>query len=152
KEGFFIKTQFAQPARSKRERHASFKLLEDGSLEGTIRYTFTGHIARLEKERYDDMTAAQQEEDWKESLRSRLSTAEMSGFTMKSIADPVKPVEVNLNITVPGYATRTGKRILFQPAFFQHNIGRRFTENTRKYDLFFHYGWAEDDEVEIDLP
>ena len=55
-------------------------------------------------------------------------------------------------ITVPAYATRTGKRILLQPAFFQRNQSPRFTESKRKWDLYFDYGWAEDDEVVIDLP
>jgi hypothetical protein len=39
-----------------------------------------------------------------------------------------------------------------QPAFFQRNDGPRFTENSRKWDIYFHYGWAEDDEVTIELP
>jgi hypothetical protein len=55
-------------------------------------------------------------------------------------------------VVIPGYATRTGKRILLQPAFFQHNQSPRFSETTRKYDLYFEYGWSEDDEVTIELP
>jgi hypothetical protein len=55
-------------------------------------------------------------------------------------------------VTVPGYATRTGKRILLPPAFFQRNIGPRFTESNRKWDIYFDYGWSEDDEVTIDIP
>ena len=98
------------------------------------------------------MTPAQQEEDWKESLRGRLSTAEMSAFEIKNIADPAKPVIIQHKVNIPGYATRTGRRILLQPAFFQRNIAPRFTESSRKWDLYFHYGWAEDDEVTIDLP
>jgi hypothetical protein len=59
---------------------------------------------------------------------------------------------VQHKLTVPGYATRTGKRLLLQPAFFQHNQPPRFTDGKRKWDLYFDYGWTEDDEVIIDLP
>jgi hypothetical protein len=59
---------------------------------------------------------------------------------------------VRHKITVPGYATRTGKRILLQPAFFQRNVAPRFTDSKRKFDVYFDYGWSEDDEVTIDLP
>jgi hypothetical protein len=152
KDGFFAITQYLQPARSRRDRRASFKLLEDGSLEGTVTYTYSGHVARLQKERYEQMSPAQQEEDWKKSLEARLSTAEISDLEMRDITDPVKPVVVRHKVNVPGYATRTGRRILLQPAFFQRNLGPRFTESTRKWDVYFDYGWSEEDEVSIDLP
>ncbi len=152
KEGFFATTQCLPPARSRSDRRASFELREDGSLEGTLTLTYTGHPARLQKVYYDDMTAAQQEEDWKKSVQARLSTAELSDFRIQDIADPAKPVVIQHKITVPGFATRTSRRILFQPAFFQRNLPRRFTETTRKWDLYFHYGWSEDDNVTITLP
>lgn len=152
KEGFFVNTPYSEPARSTRQRRATLKLMPNGALEGTVRYTYSGHAGRFEKSYFEDMTPAQQEEDWKKSLQSRLSTAEMTDFAMKDAADPMKPIVVEHNLTVPGYATRTGKRILFQPAFFQRNLGPRFTESKRKWDLYFNYGWAEDDEVVIDLP
>jgi hypothetical protein len=152
KDGFFATTQYLQPARSRRDRRAVFKLLEDGSLEGTVTYTYSGHVARLQKERYEQMSPAQQEEDWKKSLEARLSTAEISDLEMRDITDPVKPVVVRHKVSVPGYATRTGRRILLQPAFFQRNLGPRFTESTRKWDVYFDYGWSEEDEVSIDLP
>jgi hypothetical protein len=152
KEGFWALTQHLEPSRSLRQRRAWFKLLENGTLEGKVQCTYTGHAARSEKGQYAEMTAAQQEEDWRKTLQERLSTAEISGFAMTDISDPFKPAVVTHQVTVPGYATRTGKRILLQPAFFQRNIGPRFTESRRKWELYFHYGWSEDDEVTIELP
>ena len=152
KDGFFATTQYLQPARSRRDRRASFKLLEDGSLDGTVTYTYTGHVGRLQKELYKEMSPAQQEEDWKKSLQARLNTAEISDLEIRDISDPVKPMVVKHKLTVPGYATRTGRRILPQPAFFQRNAAPRFTESSRKWDVYFDYGWSEEDEVTIDLP
>lgn len=152
KEGFFADTQYSDPQRSKRLRKGTFKLLDDGTLEGSVEFTYTGHIATRQKREWQDMTPVQQEEDWKESIQNRLSTAEIADFSVKNAADPTEPVLVSHKLTVPGYATRTGRRILFQPAFFQRNIGPRFSESQRKWPLYFDYGWAEDDEVTIDLP
>jgi hypothetical protein len=81
-----------------------------------------------------------------------LSTAEISAFEIKDVSDPEKPMVVRHNIKVPGYATVTGKRIFLTPAFFQRNVAPRFTGSKRKWDLYFDYGWAEDDEVTISLP
>jgi uncharacterized protein DUF3857 len=152
KEGFWNPTQHLEPERSLRRRRATFKLLDNGTIEGNVEYSYTGHVGRIEKTRYAEMTPEQREEDWKKSLQARLSTAELSVFEMKEADDPVKPMTVKHDVSIPGYATRTGKRILLQPAFFERNIGPRFTEAKRKWDLYFDYGWAEDDEVTIELP
>ena len=152
KEGFFVKTQFSEPARSLKKRLADLRLSDDGTLEGTITYTYTGHVAQYQKHYYSKMTPAQQEEDWKESTVARLSTAEISDFTIENVTDPLKPMVVRHKISVPGYGTRTGKRILLHPAFFQMNVGPRFTEATRKHPVYFDYAWAESDEVNIELP
>ncbi|WP_321471896.1 DUF3857 domain-containing protein [uncultured Paludibaculum sp.] len=152
KGGFFTPTPYSEPARSLRERRGEFKLLPDGSLEGSVRLTYSGHAGRDRKLFYEDMTAAQQEEDWKDDLKNRLSTAEMTNFHMADVTEPYKPLVVTHNVTVPAYATRTGKRILLQPAFFQRNLTSRLTETSRKWDVYFDYGWAEDDEITIELP
>jgi hypothetical protein len=152
KEGFWVKTQYLEPARSLRQRRGTFKLLDDGTLEGSVQYTYTGHPGRSHKVEYEEMTPAQQEEDWKKSLQNRLSTAELTKFEMKNVSDPSQPLVVKHDVKVTGYATRTGKRILLQPAFFQRNIGPLFTESRRKWDVYFDYGWAEDDEVTIEIP
>lgn len=152
KEGILVPTTFLDAPRSKRMRRGTFKLLDDGTLEGSVQYTYTGHAGRYQKTRFQDMIPAQQEKDLKESLKDRLSTAEISDFDIKDVRDPEKPVVVQYKVTVPAYAARTGKRILLQPAFFQRNVAPRFTDSKRKWDVYFDYGWAEDDEVTIDLP
>src|SRR5262249_52422380 len=110
KEGFFVPTPYSEPARSVKQRRGAFKLSDNGSLEGNVQYTYTGHEAHTQKNRYEEMTAAQQEEEWKQSLQQRFSTAEISDFEMKDNLDPFKPMVVKHKVTVPGYATRTGKR------------------------------------------
>jgi hypothetical protein len=39
KEGFWVNTQHLEPSRSARQRRATFKLLEDGTLEGSVQLT-----------------------------------------------------------------------------------------------------------------
>ncbi len=152
KEGFFGRTPFSEPQRSQKQRTGNFTLKEDGTLEGSVEYLFTGHLAGSQKREFEDMTPAQQEEDWKQSVRNRLGAAELSGFNVADAGDLSKPVAVRHKITVPGYAARTGKRILLRPSFFQYNMAPRFSESSRKFDLYFDFGWSEDDEVTIELP
>jgi hypothetical protein len=53
---------------------------------------------------------------------------------------------------VPGYAQRTGKRLFLEPAFFQKGIGALFSASTRRYPIYFHFSWSEEDKVTIKLP
>ena len=98
KEGFFVATQYSPPERSKRQRSGKFTLTDDGTLEGTVQYTYTGHSARAQKDQYDDMTPAQQEEDWKGGIHNRFSNGEISDFSVQNANDPVKPLVIRHKI------------------------------------------------------
>jgi hypothetical protein len=152
KEGFFVKTPVSDPERSKRQRKGVFQLREDGTLEGSVEYIYTGHDGRQKKVESGNTALAQQEQAWKESLQARLSTAEISGFAVTNANEKYKPLTVRHNVSIPRYATRTGNHILFQPGFFERNVPPRFPESDRKWDLYFPYGWSEEDEVTIELP
>ena len=52
----------------------------------------------------------------------------------------------------PEYAQRTGKRLFFQPGFFQKGLGALFSAGTRSYPIYFHYPWSEEDKITISLP
>jgi hypothetical protein len=153
KEGLLVETQSLPAARSMTKRRATLKLFEDGSLQGTVRYMMTGHVGRDRRARYEELGPAEQEEDWKSGMEARLGGgAEITDFNVQNLADPNQPLDIKLRVSIPGYAVRTGKRLLVQPAFFQHNYGPRYTSATRKWDIYFKYAWAEDDEVILELP
>jgi hypothetical protein len=63
-----------------------------------------------------------------------------------------KPLVYSYHIKAPGYAQRTGKRLFLQPAFFEHGLPARYTTEQRRYPIYFHYPWSEDDDVTVQLP
>jgi hypothetical protein len=63
-----------------------------------------------------------------------------------------KPLVYTFHVRVPNYAQRTGKRLFLQPAFFQHGKEPLFATTDRKYPIYFHYPWSEDDRVDMELP
>ena len=44
------------------------------------------------------------------------------------------------------------RRLFLQPAFFEKGIAPLFTAATRRYPLYFHFPWSEEDTVTISLP
>lgn len=152
KDPTWVKTPLSPPERSLEKRTGKFRLLEDGTLEGDVHIEYTGHLGADKKEYNDGDSPAQREETLRDSVKARMSTADISDIKIENITDPIKPFVYAYHIRVPGYAQRTGKRLFLQPAFFQHGLGPMFSASQRQYPIYFHYPWSEKDELEIELP
>ncbi len=152
KEPTFVMATVSSPEKSVEKRSAKLKLSDDGTLEGDVRIEYHGHAGADIKELNDDDSPAEREERLKNGIKARMSNAEISDIKIENVTDPVKPFTYIFHVRVPGYGQRTGKRLFFQPAFFQRGIGPLFKTSGRKYGVYFHYPWSEDDSVTIELP
>lgn len=148
----FAKTPVSPPEKSVQKRTGALRLMEDGVIEGDVRIEYTGHFAVEKKEENDDESAEQRERSLRDSFKEQMSTAELSDIKIENVTDPDKPFVYSFHVRVPGYAQRTGKRLFFQPAFFQKGIGAMFPAGTRQHPLYFHYPWKEEDSISITLP
>ncbi len=138
--------------KSAANRTGRFKLLEDGTLEGTVKIEYTGHLSYLYKMNNYDNSAAKREESLKEEIKKQISAAEVSNISIENVSDPEKPFVYEYKIRVPNYAQKTGKRLFLQPGFFEYGTNPLFSSATRKYDIYFQYPWVENDDIEIVLP
>ena len=152
KEPVFVKTPLSGPEKSVERRTAKFKLSDDGTLEGDVRVEYTGHLGVDMKNRNDQDSPAEREENLKNSYKELLGGVEVTDVKIENVTDPDKPYFYTMHIRVPGYAQRTGKRLFFQPAFFEHGRSAMFPTSGRTHQVYFHYPWAEEDHVEIELP
>jgi hypothetical protein len=152
KEPSFVNTPLSGPEKSLEKRVGTFKLSEDGTLEGDVRIEYTGHLAADHKEYNDDDSPAEREETLKERFQARMGGVELTDIKVENVSDPEKPFVYAFHVRVPGYAQRTGKRLFLQPAFFQKGLGPLFTTAARRHEVYFHYPWSEEDHVQIELP
>ena len=152
KEPVWVESPMSGPDKSVTKRRAHLKLSEDGTLEGDIIVEYTGHSAFERKEDMDEESDSQREENVKTELKGQMSGAEITNIKIENVTDHVKPLLISYHVNFPAYAQRTGKRLFLQPAFFQRGIGPLFASTARKYPVYFHYGWTEDDVVEIEVP
>ncbi len=148
----WIKTPLADHAKSLSKRTGKLKLLEDGTLEGTIRVEHTGHQAISRRESGFRDSANKREEDLREEIKGRVSTAEISAVSIENFDDAAKPLTYVYKVRVPNYAQKTGKRLFLQPGFFEYGSSAVFSSATREYEISFPYPWSESDDVEIELP
>jgi len=152
KDPVFVNTPISPAESSMEKRTAKLRLSEDGTLEGEARIEYTGHLAVEKKEDYDDESPAEREKRMHAALAKRISNAEIAEVKFENVTDPFKPLVISYKVRVQGYAERTGKRLFLQPGFFEKGVGPLFPTSERKHDVYFYYPWAEEDDVEIDLP
>ena len=85
-------------------------------------------------------------------MTKRLSSAELTNIVIENATDPVKPFIYKYHVRVPGYAQQTGKRLFFQPGYFEKGVNALFSAGTRRYPIYFRYPWSEEDKITITLP
>ena len=148
----WVITPVTDAQKSKEKRTAKLKLDENGTLEGDVTVEYTGHLAVEHKVLNEDDSPVQREENLKEMVKSRLSSAELTNIVIEDEADAAKPFVYKYHVRVPDYAQKTGKRLFFQPGFFTKGVSALFSAGTRRYPIYFHYPWSEEDAIMIDLP
>jgi hypothetical protein len=148
----FIASQPASPESSRIHRTAKLSLSEDGTLEGDIEETSTGHSGADRRQELEGESPERQEEKVKERVVAVFAQAEVTGIGVKNVDDPTQPLLVHYHVKIPGYAARTAKRILLQPLYFQRGDAPRFTAATRRYLISFPYAWKESDSISLTLP
>jgi hypothetical protein len=148
----WVTTPMSPPEKSKEKRTAVLNLGEDGTLEGDITIEYNGHLAVERKLNSADDSLLQREEDLKEAMKGRLSSAELSNIVVENATDPAKPLIYKYHVRVPEYAQRTGKRLFFQPGFFHKGIEAMFSASERRFPIYFHYPWSEEDNITVNLP
>ncbi|CAN5734013.1 hypothetical protein BH20ACI4_BH20ACI4_07740 [soil metagenome] len=134
------------------KRTGKLKLLEDGTLEGTIRVEYEGHQAiNRRREGYMD-SPTKREDDFKEEIKRQMSGAEIANLSVENFEDPFKPLAYSYKVRIPNYAQKTGKRLFFQPGFFEYGSNPAFSTATRTHNIYFPYPWSEQDEITIEMP
>lgn len=148
----WITTSMSEPDFSKAVRNAKLKLEADGTLKGSVSISYTGHQAiSRRREEFQD-SESKRIENLKDEIKSKMSSAEITNVTIENFEDSSKPLVYRFDVTVPGYAAKAGRRMILQPGFFEYGSKPVFSSEKREYGVYFPYGWAEEDQVEIKLP
>lgn len=133
-------------------RTGKFELLENGTLQGEITIERYGHLAvSYRMENYDE-SPSRLEENVKDDVLRKISSAEITAISIENLTDISKPVVHRYRVKIPNYALKTGKRLLFQPGYFEYGSTPLFSSSTRQYDMFFQYPWGERDSIELTFP
>jgi hypothetical protein len=147
-----VQTPMLTSKENSKNRVATFKISEDGVLEGDVREILFGNEASVWRERHRHTNQTQREDEIREDLKHRFADFDLSNIHVSASPDPAKPVGFTYHLVVRNYAQRTGKRLFVQPDFFASGYASRFPEATRYNDVYFEYPWSELDSVDLTIP
>ncbi len=152
KEPVFVPVPISDVDKSVRLRSGEFELDREGTLQGEVRMSYTGHAAAGRRQELATEAAGQREEDVREMVRRHYVNAEVSEAKVENVEDPEKPLVYSYRVKVPGYAQQTGKRLFVPLNYFEHGRAPRFTASERKHPVWFEYPWRDEDSITIKTP
>ena len=148
----FIQTPPAPPEASAESRTAQLKLSLDGSLEGDVEETYTGHRAEDDRFLLDGKSPAQREEWLHDRITRMFPDSEVTAIKIENADDPTRELIARYHLQAPHYAQATGKRMLFQTNPFRRSQASPFSASERRFPVEFPYAWQEVDQIHIRLP
>ena len=151
-DGLVATTPLSDASASQRSSVGDLELSEEGTLSGNLRIELTGHLAADQRAQESGTSPIACQEAWEENLAAAFGAAAITKPRMESHLASDSPYVFTCRIRVPGYAQRTGKRLIFQPAVFRRSATPVFPASERRTPIAFHYSWAERDTVRIRLP
>ncbi|MBK8475745.1 MAG: hypothetical protein IPL39_05385 [Opitutaceae bacterium] len=150
-------TPVAAAALSQAQRKARLRLDAEGTLEGAVEETLTGHLAITLKQRFGREAEADAAElaatEWLcGEVKRRLPGVELSALSCANLRSVDLPVTVKYQMRVPGYAAKVEGTLQLPPSYFEAGDPAVFPTAERKYPISFPHAWSELDDIEIVLP
>ncbi len=152
RELMFVRMPNSAAADSRAVRRGTFSLSSDGTLEGEVEISWTGHLAGVRKGEYWGESQEEIDKDFREDINKRLPDAEITELAWENLVSQAQPLKARYHVVVPGYAERVGKRLLVRPGYFETGSAGIFTAENRKYPIAFPFAWQESDEITMQLP
>jgi hypothetical protein len=150
----FMKVPVADGADSAVARRAQLKLDEsDGSMSGTLYVSYTGQnaLARRRDALNEDETG-----------KNKIITDEVKSwfpanakFDLTAVTGwdkPDSPLQVEGKLTLPGVAESVGRRVLLPLGLYEAGRPQIFQTASRKQDIYFHFPYAEQDDITLQVP
>lgn len=151
--GTWITTPMPESSDSQITRKGTFRLTDDGTLQGKLLITYSGLEAlwrRIEKRNDDEGSRKKFLEDEVKEYIPIGSEVELTGKPDWSSASTTLVAEYDLK--VPGWASGAGKRVLLPSAMFTNTEKHLFEHADRTHPIYFTFPFKKTDDITIELP
>jgi hypothetical protein len=148
--GHIVRTPGYQADDNLQLRSIKASIDTEGNLLADINTHSTGEQQELQHDLIHEATKEQRDKYLNNTLR--LPTYEVRKSDYRQIKGRIPVIDEYLQVTAPGYATVSGKRLFVQPNLFSKSRTRLSEEVTRKYPIVFLSAYKDVDTIQIALP
>jgi hypothetical protein len=151
--GSWIQSPYPDSAASQIQRTANLKLSEDGTLEGTVKLTYTGLEAwsrRLEERNEDDPARKKYLEDTLKGYVPAAMEADLTNQPDWKSTDP--PLVAEFHVKIPGWVSSAGRHALLPVGIFDATEKQVFNHADRVYPICFDFPFQKKDDVTVEMP
>ena len=124
------------------------------SAEGNLNMIVETRYECFQQENLSQRINTLSEQKLKEYLEKSLtlSTYDINKFSYKETKSALPFIEESLDITVPNFASISGKRIFITPNILNRSGNQLTYDSLRKSDFVFNYPYRDKDEISIEIP
>ena len=151
--GTWIQTPLPAPSASTVTRKASLLLTDAGDLEGKLTVTYTGLEAarrRSEERNEDDAGRKKFLED--AVKRSMPVSSDPTLTNQPDWNGSAAPLVAEFDLKVPGWASQTGRRVLFPVGLFAAQEQHLFDHADRTHPIYMDFPYQKNDDITVTLP
>jgi len=151
--GEWVETTLPQADESQIQRNAKLNLMPDGSLKGKLTVTYTGLEAmyrRLNQRHADDAGKKKFLEDQNQEAAVAAIQLELTNQPDWKSSDA--PLVAEFSMTVPGWLTGSGHRVLLPATMFVASEKHIFEHANRVNPIYFDYPFTETEDLTVTLP
>lgn len=151
--GTWITTSLPESNDSQIERKADLKVTQEGSLEGTLKVSYSGLEAaslRVEERNQDDTSRKKLLEDLVRYSVPAAVEVELTNKPDWTTADTKLVAEFSLK--VPGWISGAGSHALFPVGVFSGGEKHLYEHTTRVHPLYYHFMSEKKDDITVELP
>jgi len=151
--GAWIQTPLPESSQSEIRRTASFRLSDDGSLEGKITLTFTGLEAISRRQEHYNQDTEERKKYLEDLLKEYVPAAMDADLSNQpDWTASETPLVAEFEAKIPGWASAAGRRALLAVGIFSAAERQMFQHADRVNAIYFPFLFRKVDDVTIELP
>jgi hypothetical protein len=148
--GTLVSTPRYMIKENKQVRNIAGKIDEEGTLNMKVNTNYGG----IQQDELSDMINVLSKDKVQKVLQEELelSTYNVNDFKYTEDKSILPELNEQLDITVSGYATVSGKRLFINPDILNRATRKLDVDEQRTVDLVFNQEWRDEDNYEIEIP
>jgi hypothetical protein len=145
-------TPVSRPEATERISTARLRLGTSGELEGDLRISLTGQLAR--RRMLDDQTKSLSEriEAWYRELHDETGDVDLTEGQVEASQVGAPRYIFRCRVHSADYAQSNGGHLTMQSNFFRRHAQAQFTSSLRRWSIALPFSWSEVDTVLIEVP